>query len=236
MFNIFICCLLAVNPAHYQASIANDADAGLQLPAGRQVSGNDSTIYLNINFMNRGYCYAYSTQPKSEDPSFNGWADSDNIPVRITDPGVSKGALQVMADTRNHIPYAGKFKGFKLSVYNTSGDTAAFRAQDSRLDLRLQAMNKKGEWADIEYLPGSTCGNSYHTLKLEPGAQWNFVVPDYQGSFKTRIRARLAVINKTDPAKELILYSNEFKGSVNPGQFTDKKQYQSSGLMDPYEN
>lgn len=225
MFIMLIYCLMAGSDGSQQPLVAK-----------APIIESDSTIYLNINFMNRGYCYAYSTQPKTQDPEFNGWADSDNIPVKITDPQIRKGVLQIIADTSKHVPYAGKFKGFRLSVCNTTGDTVMFKAQDSRLYLKLQAKNKKGEWADIEYLPSSTCGNSYHKLKLESGSQWNFVIPDYRGSFQTRIRARLAVTDNTDPAKENIIYSNEFNGSVNPGQFTDKKEYDQNGLMDPYEN
>jgi hypothetical protein len=30
-------------------------------------------------------------------------------------------------------------------------------------------------WRDIEYLPGSSCGKSYHTLYLASGEYWEFV-------------------------------------------------------------
>jgi hypothetical protein len=36
-----------------------------------------------------------------------------------------------------------------------------------------------------------------------------------------------------DP-KALMLYSEEFSGSVNPGQFWRKMGYSPHGLMDPY--
>lgn len=36
--------------------------------------------------------------------------------------------------------------------------------------------------------------------------------------------------------KELILYSNEFEGSINPGQFWRKQDHFSWGIMDPYDN
>ena len=33
---------------------------------------------------------------------------------------------------------------------------------------------------------------------------------------------------------EVVIYSNEIEGSVNPGQFWNKKRYHPNGIMDPY--
>ena len=34
--------------------------------------------------------------------------------------------------------------------------------------------------------------------------------------------------------KELIIYSNEFDGYINPAQFWRKQDYSPNGIMDPY--
>lgn len=108
-----------------------------------------------------------------------------------------------------------------------------FQAQDSRLNLHLQAQGKKGNWRDIEYLPSSWCGNSYHTLYLPAGYQWSFAVPEYTGTLKTHIRAVLGYKQALD-TEEQLLYSNEIESSVNPDQFDKMATYKPNGIMDPY--
>lgn len=199
-----------------------------------QAPPTDSIGYLNIDYMKRGYFYAYSTPSKDSDYRTGGWGRSENIPVRIKDSSLPKGNLLLVADTSKHVAIHNSYKALNLYVCNNTSDTLQFNAQDSRLYLKLQALNQSGEWVDIEYLPSSWCGNSYHVLKLEPGYQWNFVFPDYRGSIKTRIRARLAYIHKNDRHNEKLIYSNEFSGSVNPAQFWNKERYTARNIMDPY--
>ncbi|MBL7973292.1 MAG: hypothetical protein JNJ85_00170 [Candidatus Kapabacteria bacterium] len=106
--------------------------------------------------------------------------------------------------------------------------------------MKVQALNSKGEWKDIEYLPSSWCGNSYHTLTLNSKHYWTFLTPVYEGEFKTKLRIELKYIDPTDKSEkrrdknEITVYSNEYEGSINPGQFWNKREYYPSGLMDPY--
>ena len=99
--------------------------------------------------------------------------------------------------------------------------------------MKLQAQNETGEWKDIEYLPSSWCGNSYHKIDLEPNAYWSFVIPEYRGAFQTKIRAELKYLDKANK-QEKIIYSNAVDATVNPGQFWNKRTYHPSGIMDPY--
>ena len=128
-----------------------------------------------------------------------------------------------------------------LYISNQSGINQLFNAQDSRLYLKLQAKNAKGEWRDIEYLPSSWCGNSYHLLTLPDQSYWSFPVPRFEGSFSTVLRAELRVVDPAGPAdstrkkSDYIIYSNEFKGGINPAQFWRKPGYTPTGLMDPYQ-
>ena len=112
--------------------------------------------------------------------------------------------------------------------------------------MKTQALDPKGVWRDIEYLPNSWCGNSYHQVVLPENHYWTFVTPVYEGCYYTKLRIELSSI---DPSKhkgskarrefgtikeELVLYSNEFEGSINPAQFWRRPEYQSGGIMDPY--
>lgn len=189
---------------------------------------------LNIDFMNRGYFYAYSTPKNTEADESGGWAVSPNLPTKISDTWFPDNSLGITIDTKLTDTFTNQFYGFKLFVSNTTADTIKFNAQDSRLYLKLQAQNNKGEWKDIEYLPSSWCGNSYHRVELEPGAFWDFTIPKYNGEFQTKIRAELKYIYNDNPRTERVVYSNVINGSINPGQFWNKRTYYPNGLMDPY--
>lgn len=195
-------------------------------------SGTKNT-FLNIDFMNRGYYYA-SSKYKKELAGFGGWGGSDNQSKPITsETNKFPKQLQIFVDQNKKSKWEG-YKGMKLYVANASTDTLFFDAQDSRLYLKIQAQNRNGEWKDIEYLPSSWCGNSYHTLFLAPKESWEFTTPIYHGEFKTKFRAQLLYKKTKDQEKDDIIYSNEFEGYINPGQFWNKRDYYPSGLMDPY--
>jgi hypothetical protein len=190
---------------------------------------------LNIDYMTRGYCTAYSTLKNAGEYQSGGWAISRNFPQKnIPALPFKPNSLSIVIDTNRTDTFGLRYFGYPLYIANTSADTMLFNAQDSRLYLKLQAQTNKGEWKDIEYLPSSWCGNSYHTLSLEPGAYWKFVIPQYEGEFNTLIRAELKYVDPANPQKEKILYSHTFKGSINPAQFWSKKTYHPMGIMDPY--
>jgi hypothetical protein len=111
---------------------------------------------LNIDFMNRGYFYAYSTPKNTEADYSGGWATSPNKPKIITDIKFPNNSLSITIDTNNIDRFANDFFGFNLFISNTTIDTVKLNAQDSRLNMKLQAQNSKGEWKDIEYLPSVT--------------------------------------------------------------------------------
>lgn len=189
---------------------------------------------LNIDYMNRGYYYA-SSKYKSELAGYGGWGGSENKSKKInTNVSFLQNTLQVVIDPNQKTKWANQYDAVKLYVANTSKDTMFFEAQDSRLYLKIQAQDRQGEWKDIEYLPSSWCGNSYHTLFLAPNEIWEFATPMYEGEFKTKIRAHLLYRKSNEQENNDFIYSNEIEGYVNPGQFWNKKEYFSGGLMDPY--
>lgn len=189
---------------------------------------------LNIDYMNRGYFYA-SSPYKTELAGFGGWGGSGNDFKKISNSKrFKKGKLNVLVSQNDTATYRETYSGMKLYVANTASDTLYFDAQDSRLYLKIQAQDKNGEWKDIEYLPSSWCGNSYHSLFLPPNHNWEFVIPQYNGEFKTKFRAELMYKKDKDQEEDDVIHSNEYDGSINPGQFWRKTPYYPSGLMDPY--
>jgi WG containing repeat len=193
---------------------------------------------LNIDYMNRGYFYAYSKPSKKDLGGFGGSHNfpqkilkSDNLPPKI---------LSVVVHPELKDTIYGDKNAIAVYIGNTTGSKIDFSAQDSRLYMKVQALNSKDEWKDIEYLPSSWCGNSYHTLTLESKHFWTFLTPIYEGEFKTKLRIELKYIDPKDKSekrwdkKEITVYSNEYEGSINPGQFWNKREYYPSGLMDPY--
>lgn len=198
---------------------------------------------LNIDFMNRGYFYAgYNHTGHGNDPSA---AENEYVTMLNSFPGA---ALSVVVDQDLRAQRNKSLKGIAVFVANTTGDTIRFNAQDGRLYMKTQALDPKGVWRDIEYLPSSWCGNSYHHVDLPANQYWTFVAPVYEGSFHTRLRIELTYIDprqKIEPGVlrreasinrdyQLVVYSKEFDGSINPAQFWRKPDYAPSSIMDPY--
>jgi hypothetical protein len=184
-----------------------------------------------VKYMVRGYFYA-SSQGPAELNGHGGWGRSSNGSARFI-PSAGAIGLQVLVDTSSVVPLDSLHEGRRVTVRNNGPDTIYFPAQDSRLYMKAQA-KQGGVFRDIEYLPSSWCGNSYHTLFLAPGEQWQFVMPNYSGPLKTSLRLELAYRTTAEGDDEKLLYSHPFPGSVHPKQFSEKKEYQPGGLMDPY--
>lgn len=188
---------------------------------------------LNIDYMKRGYYYA-SSKHKSELAGLGGWGSSENTSKKINSAIFAPNTVQIVIDPNQKTKWAEEYDAVKLYVANTSKDTMFFSAQDSRLYLKIQAQDRHGVWKDIEYLPNSWCGNSYHALFLAPMELWEFATPIYEGEFKTKMRAQLLYRKSNNQENHDIIYSNEIDGFVNPGQFWNKEEYFPGGLMDPY--
>ena len=190
---------------------------------------------VNINFMNRGYFYAASP-PLEKTAGFGGWADDGNMFKTIQTAGRFRAnALSVVVDTDEWDVFAEHFRGTVLYVANTRADTIFFSAQDSRIEMILEAKDGNGQWKPIEYLPHSWCGNSYHLVYLPSKAYWEFTIPRYEGRLKTKLRAVLYYKQELG-GRDRRVTSNEFEGAVNSGQFSIKLDYEPKDIMDPYNN
>jgi len=194
------------------------------------------SIPLNIDYMTRSYYYASSPYRQDLDgPGGHGGSSNRSAPVP-NGLSLKASAFEVIIDTTQKCRWAGHYEGIKVYVLNTSKDTMYFEASDSRLYMKMQAINKKGKWQDIEYLPSSWCGNSYHQVFLSSGEYWQFNAPIYHGEFSTKIRVQL--LYKRSPTQRSknneVIYSNVIEGHINPGQFWRKQEYYPDGIMDPY--
>jgi len=123
------------------------------------------------------------------------------------------------------------FQGKTIQVINTSGKAVVFDAQDSLLDIVHEALDSSGVWRQIEYMPRSWCGNSYHTLSLPAKSKWSLVAPVYTGDTPVKMRVRIVT-------PKGIVSSKVFHGSINAEQFdASKKQgHQANNIMDPNSN
>jgi hypothetical protein len=172
------------------------------------------------------YGYFYAASPINDRRAVGGHGKSINysrpIGHSVLNPGLSLIALPTVDAVFND-----RYRGFKVILANTTQRTVALNASDSRLDIVLEALSTDGGWRPVEHLPQSWCGNSYHRLFLPRGHAWTFVAPHYEGDFATRLRF---VLKRDNP-----LYSNEFDGRINLGQFGPPREYQPQGIMDPYQ-
>ena len=188
---------------------------------------------LNVEFMMRGYFFAGSRI--QDEQALGGFGASVNYPKAIaSDMAVSDGTISLIAKPDEGSIFAEKYKGLKVLLVNGTNKRIGFPASDSRLYIVQEALGVKGKWRPVEYLPSSWCGNSYHTVFLGPKEYWEFAAARYNGKFKTRLRFRMDW-QKTS-ARKVVIYSNEFDGSVNSKQFTVQQGHKPTSIMDPYDN
>jgi hypothetical protein len=110
-------------------------------------------------------------------------------------------------------------QGFKIYLINNTDTIVSIDAQDSRLNIKRQVFYKR-KWRDIEYFYNSWCGNSFHSVFLEPLHYWEFIAPCIEGSITSNFRF---VLNDGE------LISNEFLGSFNKKQIKTKKKNPPKG-------
>lgn len=195
---------------------------------------SDELPALNSDYMLSGYFTALSEEDEED---LGGFGKSLNSAKQISGnfPFEANQLSVLVNGNQSDTSFAG-YKGFRVYVANRTGETIRFGAQDSRLYMNVQAKDVNGEWKDIEHLPSSWCGNSYHTLKLMPNEYWPFVTPAYEGEYKTKLRIQLeySVKGKKGTEELQTVYSNEYDGSVNPAQFWNNDHHIPTGIMDPY--
>lgn len=205
-----------------------------------KLSQRKTSDRFNTDAMTRGYFYVFSTLPPNEQMHYEEFDFEKNRPVKLNDKAKDfQEGISIVIKPEEKDTFYKEYEGFKIYLINNTRKNIVFNTQDNRLYMKTQALNEKGEWKDIEYLPNSWCGNSYYSVTLDKKSYWTFTAPVYSGDYKTKMRVQLRYIDpkskkKGRRSKELTLYSNEFEGSVNPGQFWRKNAYYPQGIIDPY--
>lgn len=166
---------------------------------------------MSVNSMTPSSYYVGS-KIKDEN-ALGGFYRSDNLPRAVTsDMYVEQDKVQLLALPEEGATFAGKYKGMKLLLINKTGGQVTFPASDSRLYIVQEALDQNGDWKPIESPPWSSCGNSRHRVSLGADEFWEIAAARYTGEYATKLRFKLA-------HGDLVIYSNEFDGSVNSGQF-----------------
>lgn len=189
------------------------------LPALRAAEPAEFTVML------RGYCYAGNA--KDDPKAIGGYGGSDNLPKPLKSAATSADLYLEIVNVKD-VVFAKKYTGLLVRLVNGGKKTAAISASDSRISLVQEAQDTDGTWKEIEYLPSSWCGNSYHSVYLDPNHYWEFTAPRYSGPQKTKLRFKLTV------ADDRVLYSPTYEGGIHPAQFTAKEGHTPTNLMDPY--
>ena len=181
---------------------------------------------LNIDFMLRGHLYAKSSIKDST--ALGGFGGSDNLPKKINENlALGTSGLLLKIDTAQTTSINDKYNGYKLYIANSTDTIVRLEASDSRLSVIAEVFYQ-GEWKPIEYLPSSSCGNSYHNVYLKQNQYWEFDIPKFTGKINTKLRYKIIL------GKDKYLYSNQILTSINKGQLNNKEGHKPNGVMDPY--
>ncbi|MGY6647909.1 hypothetical protein [Wenyingzhuangia sp. IMCC45574] len=184
---------------------------------------------LDVKFKLRGYFYAGTS--KIDTTAYGGFYQDNNAPKKLI-PAISKISnakkFQILAKPNLKKQFSKGIEGFKIYIINKTDSIITLPAQDSRLYLKRQVFYKN-KWQDIEYLPSSWCGNSYHRVFIKPKEYWDFTAPCLIGKIKGKFRFKLDTNNTS-------IYSNEFEGSFNKKQLTKEQGHKPISIMDPYNN
>jgi hypothetical protein len=181
---------------------------------------------VDVQFMLRGYCYAGS-RPDKDAPG--GYGPSENMPKQLGELTHGRtNEISLVALPEEVKPFGASHSGFRLLLINRTRSELVLAASDSRIAIVQEALDEKGQWRPVEYLPSSWCGNSYHRVFLPAGHYWEFSAPRYSGTIKTKLRF---VLQGKQP-----VYSNVFDGTINAKQFTVQQGHRPTSIMDPYNN
>jgi len=106
--------------------------------------------------------------------------------------------------------YDQNISGFEVYLINTTNNDIYFSVPYQR--LICQAIDKNGDWVDIEYFENFSWGNDqFSEISLGHSRLFTIVVPCYTGTFETDLRYKFTIGDD-------VLYSQVFRGKINEGQ------------------
>lgn len=199
-------------------------------------SGKTVPAPMNIDYMAVGD-FAVDVLPDPDVATYyTAFLENPPKPVAKEHPFPAK-ELGVWIDTNVKTTIYENHLAYPVFIYNQSEVPQRFTVQDKRLSMVVQALDPKGKWRNIQYLPQSWCGNAYERFQLGPDFYWELKTPAFAGDFKTKLRIELKYLDptdKSDRAKDVTVYSNTYAAGINLSQFWRTPIYQSSGIMDPF--
>lgn len=104
------------------------------------------------------------------------------------------------------------YDSYAVFLINQSSTFNTIVIEDGSFAMIYEAKNKQGKWQPIEFKTYSWCGNSYADYDLQKGQFALFKVPVQSGDFKTKLRLKARIKDRT-------FYSNEISGYINASQF-----------------
>ena len=188
----------------------------------------DKLPALNISSQ-RQACYSESSHSKDNRVNvLSSTIEHQNLKNKSLYPSDE---LSIRVDTKAKDTFAHNYQGYKVYVANTTSKEALFSTTSGYISISVQALNKQGEWKDLEYshhlFTITDCGLPHGYVTLWPDKCIKFTIPVYEGGYSTKLR--VAIIKK-----EGVLYSDPFTGSINGGQFWRKNQIDWSGVEQDY--
>jgi len=171
---------------------------------------------LNVDMAQMAW-YQVDALPSPDNPFSQRIRGDENYPKKISvaDPFPKDSLSLTVTSIRDTLN--ARYNGYRVFLANHTGKQIDIAVIDNHLYMTMQALTEKNEWRDIEFMMRAWCGNSYYDIKLGAHQYWQLVCPTYKGAFKTRLRLKLEYgSGKKENAS--VIYSNEFEGSINPGQ------------------
>lgn len=125
---------------------------------------------------------------------------------------IPKGKISLLIDSVSRDTFKNLYYAMRARVVNESKWDLELKVNSS-YPIYVEALDTDGEWKALTgyYDNEFICGNGFTDERLPVGQNWSFILPVYEGAYKTKMRVRFG--------DEEPVYSREFEGSINPGQF-----------------
>jgi hypothetical protein len=172
---------------------------------------------MNIDFRQRIRYPAYDDYPTYNNEDKDTVMSSQAINITNAD-SFPAGKLSLIAYPTLKDTCYDNYNGFKVHLINNTNQPVLISTNVGALPMVMQAMSPDGQWENIESFEYFDPGDNY-TATLQKGQYWSYTCIRYTGSYKTLLRLALTYAGTGSG----VIYSNEFEGSINPGQLWREK-------------
>jgi hypothetical protein len=203
--------------------LPRDPNEGFKPPVIVQTVHPNSNPFSRVDSL-RFYCPRVIGKFPFCDSLFLGLTDFKDSTSRIdciTDYKTSKindldaSGLQLTCDYRQDVlegrPDFDTLMGFPAFVVNSTDKIKYMHGKDGHVFALQEAKARDGKWYPIEGRCYDFCGNGRWATRMHPNEFFCFMVPKYQGSFKTQLRLRLQ-------NNDVIYLSEPYEGTIQASQ------------------